>query len=472
MNSKAKFSIVDDQRNPWLTIVMLAWPILLEQILTSLAQAVDTAMVGSLGAIATASVSISQSPNMMINSVVMSLGVGYTSLIARSVGANDLERARSLVRQAITVVVALGIPMTILLFGLARYIPMWMGGDPEILDTAELYNKILAVSMLFRCLTMVLTSIYRGYGNTKTPMKVNIMINVLNVIGNFLMIFPTRQLTVFGFEFTMFGFGWGVAGAAIATSLSATLGSVILLVLCFTTRTSMRISLKDNFVPEKEELKVVIKLSIPAMLQRFAMSGASIIVTSTVASLGTVAVASQSLAATAESLSFMPGFAFSTAVTTLFGQSLGARRQDLAQDYLFKTIKLSSVVMAIMTCVLFFGSSFIMGIFTPDPEVIKHGSVLLKILAVIQIPQTIAFCINGAQQGAGDTKTPLYISLISMWGIRVLGVIIFVRILGFGLYTVCICMCLDSAMRCVLAIFAYKKGKWKTIAEQHMTKKA
>lgn len=472
MNSKAKFSIVDDQRNPWLTIVMLAWPILLEQILTSMAQAVDTAMVGSLGAIATASVSISQSPNMMINSVVMSLGVGYTSLIARSVGANNLERARSLVRQAITVVVALGIPMTALLFGLARYIPMWMGGDPEILDTAETYNRILAASMLFRCLTMVLTSIYRGYGNTKTPMKINIMVNLLNVVGNYLMIFPTRQITVFGFEFTMFGFGWGVAGAALSTSLSAILGSLILLILCFKTKNDMRISLKDSFVPDREELKVVIKLSIPAMLQRFAMSGASIIVTSTVASLGTVAVASQSLAATAESLSFMPGFAFSTAVTTLFGQSLGARRQDMAQGYLFKTIKLSSVVMAIMTCVLFFGSAFIMGIFTPDPEVIKHGSVLLKILAIIQIPQTIAFCINGALQGAGDTKTPLYISLISMWGIRVLGVIIFVRFLGFGLYTVCVCMCLDSAMRCVLAIFAYKKGKWKTIAEQHMLKKA
>ena len=135
--SKAKFSVVDDQRSPWVTIVMLAWPILIEQILTSLAQAVDTAMVGSLGAIATASVSISSSPNMLINGVIMALGVGFTSMIARAVGANELDRARELVRQAIMTITVLGIPMTILLFSLARYIPMWMGGAPEILDTAE-----------------------------------------------------------------------------------------------------------------------------------------------------------------------------------------------------------------------------------------------------------------------------------------------------------------------------------------------
>ena len=459
--TKDKFSLIDDQRSPWLTIVLLAWPIFIEQILASLAQAVDTAMVGSLGAIATASVSISQSPNMLVNGVIMALGVGFTSMIARSVGANDMERARGLVRQAILTIVSLGIPMTILLFALARHIPIWMGGAPEILDTAQTYNQIISLSMMFRCMTMVLTSIYRGYGDSKTPMKINIMINVLNVIGNFLMIFPTREITVLGFTFTMFGFGWGVAGAAAATSLSAILGSLLLLGRCFTVKSEMRISIKESFKPDWSELKIVVQLGIPAMIQRFCMSSASIIVTSTIATLGTVAVASQSLAGTAESLSFMPGFAFSTAVTTLFGQSLGAQRPDMAKDYLKKTIQMSSVVMIVMTCVLFFGSEIIMGIFTPDPEVIKHGSVLLKILAVIQVPQTITFCLNGAMQGAGDTKSPLISTMISMWCVRVLGVTLAVRVFGLGLYSVCVAMCSDNCVRCILSYAFYKKGAWK-----------
>ncbi len=461
--NKDKFTIVDEQRSPWLTIILLAWPILIEQILTSLVQAVDTAMVGSMGAIATASISISQSPNMLINGVIMALGVGFTSMIARSVGANDMNRARLLVRQAILTVFSLGIPLTILCFSLARKIPIWMGGAPEILDSAETYNRIIALSLCFRCLTMVLTSIYRGYGDSKTPMKVNVMVNLLNVVGNFLMIFPTRELTVLGFRFTMFGFGWGVAGAAVSTSLSSTLGAMILLIRCFTVKSEMRISVRDGFAPNWKELKTVVRLGLPAMLQRFAMSSASIIVTSTVASLGTVAVAAQSLAGTAESLSFMPGFAFGTAITTLFGQSLGAGRPDMAHDFLIRTIKIGTVVMAFMTCVLFFGSEVIMGIFTPDAEVIRHGSVLLKILAIIQIPQMIAFCISGALQGAGDTKTPLYVALISMWGVRILGVLLFVRVLHLGLYSVCVAMCTDNVVRCLLFILQYKRGKWKTM---------
>ena len=242
--SKRSFSVVDDTRNPLLTIIALAWPIFVEQILVSLVHSIDTAMVGSLGAEATASVAISQSPNMLINGVVMSLGVGYTSLVSRRIGARDIEGARRLLRQAILTIFAVGIPMSALLFGLARLIPAWMGGAPEILDTAATYNRILALSMLFRSMTMVLAAIYRGYGDSKTPMKINVMVNLLNMIGNFLMIYPTREIEIFGLRFTMFGCGWGVAGAAVATSLSASIGGLLLLVMCFTRKSEMQISLK------------------------------------------------------------------------------------------------------------------------------------------------------------------------------------------------------------------------------------
>ena len=201
-----------------ITILALAWPTMLEQLMQTAVQYIDTAMVGSMGKIATASVSISQSPNMLINGVIMSLGVGFTSLIARSVGANNMERARGLVRQAIVTVIGLGIPATLLCFSLARKIPIWMGGAPEILDSAEMYNRIFALSLIFRCMTMVLTAIYRGFGDSKSPMKINILVNIMNVCGNFLMIFPTREITVLGVSFTMFGCGWGVAGAAAASS--------------------------------------------------------------------------------------------------------------------------------------------------------------------------------------------------------------------------------------------------------------
>ncbi len=465
--SRQSYSIVDDKRSPWLTILILAWPIFVEQVLTSLVQAVDTAMVGSLGAVATTSVSISSSPNMLLNGVVMSLGVGFTSLIARSVGAGDTKRAKTLIRQAILMVFALGIPMSVIYFMLARQIPIWMGGEPEILEYAQDYNRIVALGMCFRCLTMVLTAIYRGYGDSKTPMKINVMVNLANVVGNFLMIFPTRELTVLGLTFTMPGFGWGVAGAAASTSLSTFVGSMILLTLCFTRKSDMQISLKDGFAPDWGEIREAVRLGLPAMIQRAVMSSSHILVTSTVATLGTAAVAAQSLSATAESLSFMPGFAFGTAVTTLYGQSLGAKRPDMAHDFLVRTVKLGAVVMTFMTCVLFFGSAQIMAIFTPDPLVIEYGSVWLKILAVIQVPQMIAFCISGALQGSGDTKTPLYITFASMWGVRVLGIMICIHVLHLNLYSICVCMCSDNVVRCVAFVIQYYRKRAK-IAEKTM----
>ena len=459
--SKRSFSIVDESANPWKIIILLAWPIFLEQILVSLVQAVDTAMVGSLGANATASIAISQSPNMMINGVIMAMGVGFTSLVARSVGAGDKERAKSLIRQAILLVFAIGLPLAVLCFCLARHIPMWMGGAEEILDTAATYNRIFACGVLFRGMTMVLTAIYRGFGDSKTPMKINIAVNLLNVVGNFLMIYPTRQLSVFGIEFTMFGFGWGVAGAATSTALSTILGALVLLGVTFFRKSDLQISIRDDFRPNWKEISRVFKISFPAMCERFVMSGASVIVASTVASLGTVAVASQNLAGTAESLSFMPGFAFGTAATTLFGQSIGAKRPELGKKYVSYTIRLGSIVMFIMTLVMFFGSRFIMSIFTPDEAVIEMGSVLVKILALIQVPQMIAMVYSGALKGAGDTKSPFLVALFSMWGVRVLGVTICVRLLGMGMTALCTCMCTDNVVRFLLFSTIYRREKWR-----------
>ena len=459
--SRRNISVLDESRSPWQIIILLAWPIFLEQVLSSLVHTVDTAMVGSMGAIATASVSINSSPNMLINGAIMSLGVGFTSMIARSVGAGDLDRARKLIRQAILTVLSLSIPVAIVVFCLSRRIPVWMGGAPEILDWAETYNKIIVASLPFRCMTMILTSIFRGFGDSKTPMKINIMVNLSNVAGNFLLIFPTRQLSLLGLEFTMPGAGWGVAGAAASTSITATVGCLCLLSTLFLRTGDMQISLRDSFRPDWGELRTVLKLGLPAMLQRIVMNSAAILVTSTVATLGTVAVASQSLAGTAESLSFMPGFAFSAACTTLYGQSLGAKRPDLAHDFLMKTIKLCILVMAVTTCGLFFGAELIMGLLTPDPEVILHGSVLLRIVALIQIPQGVGLCISGGLQGGGDTRSPLLVSMASVWGVRIVGVLLCVHVFHLGLYAVCVSMCTDNVVRCILFLLRYRQQRHK-----------
>ena len=462
MSTRSK-SLIDETVKPSTTIILLAWPVFVEQVLSTLVHSVDTAMVGSLGAVATASVSISGTPMMLINGMVMSFGMGFTALIARMVGAQNFERARSLTRQALTTVLMLGIPMALICYVLSDDIPRWMGAAPDVLRLATGYNKIMAYGMIFRTLTMVLSAIHRGYGDTKTPMIVNTCVNLANVVGNYLLIYAPHDVTLFGKTFHVWGAGWGVNGAAASTTGTIAIGAIIMLCLVFFRPSRLQISIKDSFKLVKTDMQAVTTISIPLMLQRFVMGAASVVIASTVASLGTVAVASNSLAATIESFCYMPGFAFASAATTLTGQSLGAERPDLGERYVATCIKIASVAMGVGSLLLFIFSPQIISLFTPDAEVIKTGSQLVKLLATIQIPCAVADIFSGALRGAGDTKVPFLMTLVSMWGVRVLGATIFIRFMGLSIHWVIIAMNTDNIVRMVLFWLRYRQGEWKKL---------
>ena len=453
--------LIDDRVKPSTTILLLAWPVLVEQILSTLVHSVDTAMVGSLGAVATASVSISGTPMMLINGIVMSFGMGFTALISRSVGAQDYERSRSLTRQALVTVLMMGIPLALLCYSLSEAIPRWMGAEPDVLVLATGYNKILAGAMIFRTLTMVLSAIYRGYGDTKTPMIINTSVNLANVVGNYLLIYEPHDVTIFGNTFHVWGAGWGVNGAAASTTITIMIGAIIMLLMTFLRKAPQQIHLNESFKLKQNDMQSVMRISVPMMFERFVMGGASVIIASTVASLGTIAIASNSLAATVESFSLMPGFAFGSACTTLVGQSLGAQRPDLVDRYVNTTIKISVTVMGIASVLMFIFSPQLVGLFTPDEQVIKTGGELVKLLAVIQVPYIISQIHSGALRGAGETKSLFVITLISMWGVRVLGATILIRVLGWGIHWVVIAMDTDNIVRMVLYWIRYKRDDWK-----------
>lgn len=461
-----KVSVIDESRRPSLTILMLAWPVFIEQILVSLVGYVDTAMVGSLGANATAAVSISNSPNMLVNGTIMAIGIGFTAMISRSVGAEDLQRAKDLMRQALVVIVILGLPLMTLLLVLSGKIPEWMGAAEDVLPDATIYNRIMAVSMIFRVTSMIITSMMRGYGDTTTPMIINIGINCLNVVGNYFLIYETRELMLFGNAITIPGAGWGVAGAAAATSGSAILGALTKLLIVFFKKGPMQLSLKGRYLPDWAMLKTVFRISLPAAFERIAMSSAGIITTSTIATLGTVSLAANNLYLTAESMCFMPGFAFSTAATTLVGQSLGAKRPDLAEEFVKITCKIASAVMLVLSVLLYIFSENILGIFTPDLAVIALGTVCLRYDAIIQVPQMLAQVLSGAMRGAGDTKWTFIIITASMWGVRILGTVVGIRVLGYGLVAACLAMCADQCVRCVLFFLRFRSGKWKDVIKE------
>lgn len=459
---KKQLNLTDENVHPIKIIFLLAWPVFLEQILSTLVSFADTAMVGALGANATASVSISNSVVFLLNGAVMALGVGITAYVARSVGAKDYEAAKAYIRHAVLILLCLGVPLSILMVVMHRAIPAWMGAAPEILDDAAMYMLITSAFRVFSLATMMLSSVFRGVGDTKTPLFINTSVNALNVIGNYFLINASHTVNLFGLEIWVPGAGWGVAGAAAATGISWAIGGTLMAVLLFVRKGPTQISLKDSWKPDWPLLGRVVKLSVPAVLERICMSAASIVSAKAIASLGTAVVAANSIFSTAESMSYMPAMAFQTACTTLVGQSLGAKKAKLAEKYVWYNIALGAVILSFAGLALFVFSEQLCGIFTPDAAVRALAAQSLRIVSIVQPIQAMAWIFGGALRGAGDTKWPFYITAICNWCIRTLGVVICIYVFHLSLPATIVCMCLDNTARCIWMWLRFRAGHWKT----------
>ena len=466
--AKTQLDLTDERQSPFKVILLLAWPLFLEQILATMVSFVDNAMVSSLGASASASISISNSFVFLINGAVMALGVGLTTYVARSVGAKDYEAAKAYIRHALIILVMVGLPLALLTFALHKQIPVWMGADEDYLAEAQGYLQITSAFRIFTMTMMVLGSVYRGRGDTKTPLYINATVNILNVIGNYLLIHAPHYVNVFGKEIWIWGAGMGVRGAALSTGISWFLGGTFLLIMLFVKKDPTRISIKESYKPDWQLLKRVIGISIPAMLERISMSLSGIVVTKSIATLGMYSVAANGVYSTAESLSFMPGFAFQTSATTLVGQSLGARKPELAKRYVKWSIGIGCAVMAFAGLCLFVFAKPLVSIINPDENVIAIAQKCLKVVAFVQPIQIIAWIYAGAMRGAGDTKWAFYITAFTNWTFRVLGVVLVIRVFHMDLPRAVACMCLDQAARAVLMYMRYRSGKWMlAIKDKH-----
>ncbi len=457
--------VTDESRGITKTILLLAWPVFLEQILTTLVSYADTAMVGSLGAWATASVTISNSPIFLLNGIIMSLGVGITSLVARGVGAKDPDAVRKLIRHAILAILIIGLPISILTIALHRMLPLWMGAGPDILDTAARYNLIVCCGRIFMTTSMMLNSAFRGYGDTKTPLFVNMAMNIVNVVFNFLLIYPTRVVELFGRSVTIWGAGLEVEGAAIATALGMTVSGLATLYIAFFRKNEYRIRFRDSWKLDWTLTKQIFRISFPAMLERLFMSSSGIFVTRSIASLGTVTIAANSLCLTAESMSFMPAFSFQTAATTLVGQSLGAGKPDLARHYVRNTVFIGVSVMCVTGVLLFVFARQIISIFTPDQDVIVLAAQCLRVTAFMQVPQVIGWIYAGGLRGAGDTKVCFYVSAATNWLIRTLWSVVFIRVFHLGLYEIQFVTLTEIVIRAFLLYLRYRGGKWQHVLD-------
>ena len=447
-----------------LIIWALAWPTMLEQLMHTAVQYIDTAMVGSLGTQATAAVGSTSTVAWLIGSTVSAIGIGFLSFIARACGAKDEKAAKHASSQAVLTTLVVGIVLTIVVLSVSGLVPVWMQVDPTIQDIASLYFFILYVPMLPRTASMIFGIVLRAAGDTKSPMKIGIIVNVLNVVLNFLLIYPTRMVSILGLSFTIYGFGMGVIGAAVASAISFTVGGLLVTIVVYK---HPLVSFKgQSLKPDFKILKPCFKVAFPNMLQRFGTSLGYVAFASMINSLGEISTAAHTIANTVESAFYIPGYGMQTAAATLAGNAYGANDAKKMKSLASMFIPLEIFLMAISGGLLFVLAPSLMSIFSKSNEVIVLGSTVLRMVAVSEPFYGYSIIVEGFMQGVGRTKEPFIYNVVGMWCIRIVGTFICIHILDMGLISAWACMIAHNMLLFGLFVVCYIKGKWNPLKEQ------
>ena len=446
-------------------ILALAWPTMLEQLMQTAVQYVDTAMVGSLGTDAMAAVGATTTVGWLIGGMVSAWGVGFLSFIARACGAGDKAAAARASAQAVLVTVVTGVLFTGITLGLSGLVPVWMQVDAEIRPLASQYFFILYTPMLFRSATIIFGTILRAAGDTKTPMKVGVVVNIINVVLNFLLIYPTRQLTVLNVSFTMPGADWGVLGAAAASAIAVAVGGIYITVVLW--KHPMISPRGQRFRPDWTILRPTVRVAVPNMLQRFGTSLGYVAFAAMINALGPVSTSAHTVANTVESLFYIPGYGMQTAAATLAGNAYGAKDAQRMRRLARMFIPIEVGLMILSGGALFLLAEPLVRLFSTDEAVILLGTTVLRMVALSEPCYGFSIIIEGMMLGVGNTKEPFFYNILGMWGVRIVGTFLCTAILDGGLVAAWGCMIAHNLLLFVLFLMCFVRGRWNPLEKEY-----
>lgn len=441
------------------TILLLAWPAILQEALQTIVQYIDTAMVGRIGADASAAVGLTTSMTWLVNSPAFAIGIGVLACIAEAIGAGKPEKAREFGIQALYFAAILGIGLGIITLAISPFLPGWLGADPRIRREAGLYFGIICAPMIFRVFSILLSSVLRGAGDTKSPMYANLAMNLVNLVLNYFLIYGPRTLSLGSLRLSLPGAGLGVVGAALGSAIAYCVGGILMFLAYY--RNPLLCPRGCPLRLKKPLALRCLRIGIPVALERISACLGQVVFISLVARLGTLALATHSIAITAEQAFYIPGYGMQAAASTMAGNALGAGDQQQFSTVTRMIVSITVGLMVITGGLLFAFPGFMMSIFSPDAEVIAGGVVVLRIVAVSEPLFGAVIIFEGLFNGIGDTKAPFIISIFAMWGVRIIGSLLCIHLLHGGLWTLWCCMVADNTVRCVLLAYRYLRGMWQ-----------
>ncbi len=399
-------------------IICLSIPAIIAQISSVVMSYIDASMVGHLGAQESASIGLMSSTTWLIGGITCSVATGFTVQVAHRIGASEDDKARKLVKHGLSTILVFSVLVAMLSVCIAPFLPTWLGGEIHLRADAAEYLRIYAFALPFMALEYAAGGMLQASGNMRIPSVINVMMCALDVLFNAVLIFPTRQVHVFGISFTMYGADLKVAGAALGTGLAEVVCAVCMLYFLLVRSHTLHLRkehVESNYI---EELKRATKISLPIMIENTINGGAQVVSTSIVAPLGTASIAANSFSVTAEGLCYMPGYGVASASTALIGQSVGAKRDDATRKLSWLTVGLGCFLMTVTGALMYIFAPQMIGILSPDPEIQNLGTAVLRIEAFAEPFFAAAIVTAGVFRGIGKTFISTVLNLSTMWIVR------------------------------------------------------
>ncbi len=437
----------------------LSLPAILAQLSTIVMQYIDAAMVGSLGAQASASIGLVSTTTWLFSGLCSAVVAGFAVQVAHFIGAGKNSSARDVLGQSVLFTVAFSIVLSMVGVAISDRLPTWLGADSSIHSDASLYFRFYSLFLPILQLYFLSGSMLRYSGNMRVPSIAGVAMCFLDVVFNFFLIFPTRMVHLFGMPIVIYGAGLGVKGAVLGTGLACLVMAVFLLwFLFFRSRELSMDGEKIRIFPESRIIKKSLQIGLPMGIEHLMICGAQIVSTIIVAPLGVFAIAANSFAVTAESLCYMPGYGIADAAATLVGQSLGAKRVKLAKSFAYMSVGTGVLVMTLMGIVMYVFAPQIIGIMTPVTEIKDLAVGALRIEAFAEPMYAASIVSYSVFVGAADTLTPCLMNLLSIWGVRLgMAAILAPRM---GLNGVWLAMCIELCFRGLIFLIRLFSKKW------------
>ena len=429
-------------------VISLAWPVVLEMSGVMITGVVTTAMVGRLGAVALTAVGIATMVQFASAMVIAAFGTGASALVGKESGAGQWQQVRRTTGQALLIGLLLGLVLAIIGYIGAESLFLLIGAEPAVVALAGKMLKVLFLVTPVYLLMVISNAVLRGLSKTKTAFYIGTFSNLLSIALAYLFIFGVGVPAI------------GAMGAAWGMVIAQLCGGIVAMRV-ISRDPQIRLQWRDVFRWDAVTIRRILEISLPAAVEQAALQGGRVFFTFMIASVGAVQFAAHQIAVQIESVSFLPGFGFSVAVMTIVARSLGQGKPDRAERFTKITAGLAFVAMSLMGGVFFLFADSLTSLFIAEPQVIYWGSLCVMVAAFEQPTLALAYVFAGALRGSGDTRWPMYVTILGVWIFRMPLVYICVHVWQFGIVSVWVVTALDFLLRSLILWRRFAGGGWK-----------